>query len=135
MSLADTTLAGFLADSARTPFAYGRRDCGLWMADWVRLRRGVDPAAHLRGRYHTELGCARMLKRGGGLFEVARGCFEGVGLRRTPAPKAGDVGVVEVLTAKGPATAGAIRTGVGWAALNPHGVMVGETTAIAAWEV
>jgi hypothetical protein len=133
--VADVVLADFLADSARTPFAFGRRDCGLWMADWIRLRRGVDPAAHLRGRYRTELGCARLLKRGGGLLEVVRTCFEGAGLVETASPKPGDVGVVRVMTAKGEGVAGAICTGRRWAILGGGGVMSQRLEPLAAWEV
>lgn len=128
-------LADFLSESARAPFAYGARDCGLWMADWVRAVRGVDPAAHLRGRYRTELGCARVLRRGGGLVAVARACFEGVGLIATETPKAGDVGVVQVMTAKGNAVAGAICTGPRWAVLAKGGLISAQTEPLAAWRV
>lgn len=133
--MADVSLAAFLAESARTPFAYGARDCGLWMADWVKAARGVDPAAHLRGRYRTELGCARVLKRGGGLVEVARACFEGAGLAATETPRAGDVGVVRVITEKGEAMAGAICTGPRWAILAVDGLISAKVSPIAAWRV
>jgi hypothetical protein len=132
---ARTTLADFLAESARTPFAYGRRDCGLWMADWVKAVRGVDPAAHLRGRYRTELGCARLLRRRGGLVEVARACFESVGLVATEKPLAGDVGVIRVMTAKGEGMAGAICTGPRWAVLALGGLISAPATHVAAWRV
>jgi hypothetical protein len=34
-------------------FAYGERDCCLWVADAVGVMTGVDIAAEFRGRYHS----------------------------------------------------------------------------------
>lgn len=53
------------------PFAWGSQDCALFGADCVEACTGADPAADLRGRYRTELGAARVLKRLGGLAALA----------------------------------------------------------------
>lgn len=61
-----------LTAARRTPFAWGRADCGLFMADCILAMTGYDPAAGLRGRYKTRRGAAGALKRyaAGGLAEA-----------------------------------------------------------------
>lgn len=55
----------FIADKRDRPFVWGKQDCCLFAADWVRLVTKVDPAQALRGKYRTELGAKRALKRAG----------------------------------------------------------------------
>lgn len=43
----------FLLHSLSQPFAYGQRDCCLWVADAVEAMTGTDIAAPFRGRYHS----------------------------------------------------------------------------------
>src|SRR5687768_18469658 len=62
-------LIEFLADEK--PFEWGSRDCSLFAADAVLCITGADPAKSLRGKYKTEKGAARILKRRGGLEKVA----------------------------------------------------------------
>jgi len=135
LSELDARLAEFLDQAARTPFDYGAWDCCLWVADWIQLRRGVDPAAHLRGRYASALGCARVLKRGGGVEAVFGACVTAAGLAPTCAWRAGDVGVVEAHTLKGPEPVGAICTGPRWAVLACPGILVAPFRPLAAWEI
>ena len=40
-------LAGYLRDAVSRRFAWGETDCALFCADWVRARKGIDPAAHI----------------------------------------------------------------------------------------
>lgn len=124
------TLAEFLKAGAATPFAWGHNDCCLWVVSWVQMRRGVDPAAHLRG-YTTERGALRHIRRAGDLPTLVALCMDGAGLERTDAPGPGDIGVVQ--TDQGPALA--LRTERGWAAKAPAGVVVGPFLLIQAWAV
>jgi hypothetical protein len=128
-------LARFLAEAARRPLVFGEFDCGLWLADWVRESRGIDAAAHLRGRYHDARGMRRVLKREGGLLQVVAGCARAAGLRRTNAPNAGAIGVVETLGLKGKRQhVGAICTGPRWAFIS-ESVSVAPAIPLAAWQI
>lgn len=55
----------FLPYYRRRPFEWGQCDCCLFVADWVQTMAGFDPAAALRGRYHSRLGAKRALRRAG----------------------------------------------------------------------
>lgn len=132
------TPAEFLATAARTPFQWGVFDCSLMLADWVKVRRGFDPAAHLRGRYRTALGCARVLRREGGVLGVVRACAAIAGLDEARTPCAGDVGVVAAITAdprRQGSQVGAICTGSRWAVLGEAGLIVAPMVPLAAWRV
>ena len=58
-------LSRYLARTARTPFAYGRMDCALFVAGALAAMTGVDPARPWRGRYQTLRGGLRHLRRAG----------------------------------------------------------------------
>jgi hypothetical protein len=45
------------------PFSWGENDCALFAADCAMAMTGVDPLAHVRGEYSSELGAARVLRR------------------------------------------------------------------------
>lgn len=126
------TLADYLARAARMPFAWGRHDCCLWVADWLVARGRPDPAAAWRGRYRTPLGAARVLTRLGGVI----GAAHALGLEPTDRAICGDVGVVAVIGLDGRrAEAGAICTGRRWATLTAAGLLIAETTPRAAWRI
>lgn len=46
-------------------FEWGRHDCCLFAADWVRECLGVDPAAAVRGNYSSALGAGRVSREAG----------------------------------------------------------------------
>lgn len=73
MRLADwrTRLTLYLAERARQPFAPGSHDCALFAAGAVEAITGTDPAAPYRGRYTTERGGLRVLRRDGYADHVA----------------------------------------------------------------
>lgn len=75
-------LADFLADEK--PFEWGARDCSLFAADAVFRITGSDPAKSLRGKYKTEKGAARILKRRGGLEKVAAKLAADSGMEEIP---------------------------------------------------
>lgn len=129
-------LGAFLDRAAATPFAWGVHDCALLLADWAQVLTGVDPAAHLRGRYATRRGCARVLQRGGGIVAVVGDCAARAGFDPV-APEcigAGDVGVVQVVTADGAAWTGAVALdGHRWAVASERGLVIGPAPVAAAW--
>lgn len=58
-------LAQYLSEVAHAPHVYGSHDCALHGANAVLAQTGEDYAAKFRGRYSTEIGAARALKRYG----------------------------------------------------------------------
>lgn len=49
----------------RVPVVYGKSDCLMRLAETVMAMTGVDHGARFRGRYRTETGGYRVLKRAG----------------------------------------------------------------------
>lgn len=47
------------------PGEWGVADCLLTVADAIEAVTGTDPAADIRGRYKTEIGARRLMKRKG----------------------------------------------------------------------
>lgn len=61
----------FIHSRRSTPFQWGQHDCCLFAADAVQAITGDDHAAEYRGKYTTELGAARALKKhGNGTLEA-----------------------------------------------------------------
>jgi hypothetical protein len=56
-------LASSIQERRRKPFEWGVNDCGLFAADCVLAMTGVDLAEKLRGKYRTEEGAAKALRR------------------------------------------------------------------------
>lgn len=98
-------LAGAVNGGLTRAFAWGRFDCCLFACDGVAAITGVDPAAELRGRYTTQLGAARVLKRfaGGGLAEAADKIAGQLGAPAIAPSRAQRGDVVLVETEHGPA--------------------------------
>lgn len=124
-----TELIAYLAAAARRGFDWRDFNCGLFMADWVVERRGIDPAAFLRGLSLRQI--AGEIRDHGGFDQLCSHAFGAVGLRLISSARPGDVGVVLA----GRRQLGAIRTGKGWAVLTPGGYAVAQFLARAAWEV
>jgi hypothetical protein len=110
-------LKAYLQACAGRRFAYGQLDCGLFLADWIEIVTGKDPAAQLRGRY-TTLDQVPGIKRMGGLLSVLNDLARLQGLKVTKLPKLGDVALIRI--AEGPAV-GAIRGPRGWLVLAEGG--------------
>ena len=99
------------------PFAWGEHDCVMFAADCVQAITGSDPAAEYRGKYETEVGAAKLMKRSGGLREMATAAL---GDEISPAlATLGDVGLHEV----DEAPALAICAGTHWLAAGPNGLV------------
>lgn len=90
----DRRLARLVNQHKSTPGVWGVSDCLLTVADAVEAITGTDPAADIRGKYKTEAGAARILrKRGFGDVEMAlASLFPPVGRLMV---QRGDIGVVE----------------------------------------
>jgi hypothetical protein len=123
--------ANYVRDHGSEPFAWGERDCCLWVCDWIKDRRGVDPAARLRGCYHDEAGAIACWSDFGGLQVLALTLAKEAGLQQTETPVAGDVGLVQ--TWMGPAMA--ICLGDRWAVKGPRAVVVHRWPVLSAWIV
>lgn len=59
-------LSEYFAATRARAFAWGDQDCMLWAYGAVEAMTGVDLGADYRGKYSTEQGAARMLRRVGG---------------------------------------------------------------------
>jgi hypothetical protein len=82
-------LAEFIDDRRDVPFAWGKADCCLFAADWVRLATDLDPAADLRGKYNSGLGARRIIKRSGGLDVMVARALLPLGFREVALSLAG----------------------------------------------
>jgi hypothetical protein len=57
--------SSYLIETAFKPFNWGEHDCALYPANGVMAMTGVDLAGEFRGRYSTEIGAVRALKKYG----------------------------------------------------------------------
>lgn len=128
-------LADYLRAEAGRRFELGTADCVTLAADWLRLRRGIDPLADCRG-YAGDANACLVDKGGrGGLLRAAGRALRQAGLPMTRNPQPGDVAVVKL--GDNLATC-AIRSARGWvlrlddglASVPPERVRV-----LAAWSV
>lgn len=80
----EADLNAYLAQHRRSEFAWGFLDCGLFFAGACKAMTGFDPGEPFRGKYTTEMGAARALKKYGagdlestldGLFDVVPAGF------------------------------------------------------------
>jgi hypothetical protein len=87
-------LSEFLSRAARCEWRWGSADCFLFMADWVLVVSGRDPALAWRGKYQTARGARMIIVRAGGLEKLVEKGLSGFGWRRTETPVRGDIGLV-----------------------------------------
>ncbi|GAM06321.1 hypothetical protein [Novosphingobium sp. MBES04] len=112
------TLAEYLLEAARTPWKDGVHDCTAWPARWVGIPLPDDYATH--GRPLSEVW----------------GEWIGDRLELVLEPRAGDVGIVCVVTPEGEGEIGGIYTGEKWALLTDKGlatVRLPAENVIAVW--
>lgn len=126
-------LPAFLDRTWRTPFAWGKLDCILFLADWSIERLATDPAAAYRGRYSTAAGAERIIRRAGGLTALVDLEFGAAGWAPVEAAAPGDIGVVHALTSSGPNLTGALFSGDRWVGLKPGGLIAGPATPAQVW--
>lgn len=126
-------LPEFIAAAARESFAWGERDCAMFVADWVHRVTGRDPAADLRGTYRGRVGADRVARRG--IVSIVARRARDAGFERTRDPVAGDIGIVTDALGT---TYCAVRTATGWVARLERGIVVASVNAVhlrAAWRV
>lgn len=134
-------LSRFLNEAAARPFAWGSFDCLLWLADWVRIKRGVDPAGDLRGRYCSMLQAARIVREKGGMVRLVEGQLKAAGLSTVNVGARGDIAIVSVGGAGGEHfgnEAGAILLGGTAVLMCQEGLCMprlAEVPVLAAWKV
>lgn len=128
-------LAGYLREATARRFVFGSFDCGTFCADWFHVKRGIDPAAEWRGRYHSAPGLARLLMRRGGIVAHFDACLVDAGAVRIVEPRRGDIAIVD--TPQG--LTGGIVTGVtGIALVAGHGIIIRRrewAPPVAAWSI
>lgn len=92
--MADLSLKAYLASLADRRWRPGALDCGVFMADWVRAVRGVDPIADVRGTYSSTREFNLILRREGGFAKSCADRLAAIGYVPTETPAAGDLAVV-----------------------------------------
>lgn len=70
-----SALYAIVAERRARPFEWGAHDCVMWASDVTVALTGRDPVAHLRGRYDSALGAARLLEDEGGMLGLAARCW------------------------------------------------------------
>lgn len=125
----DVRLWAYIDAAQAQPFAWGTHDCATWVAGWGREVTGEDHAAAWRGRYDTEVGAVRMIRRAG-YRDMAQWVSEICGdpLAHRLMAQRGDVALVE--GALGIVTGGQV------ALLGPQGLAFRPLTdAALAWRI
>ncbi|HEV7323524.1 MAG TPA: hypothetical protein VGN91_00510 [Bosea sp. (in: a-proteobacteria)] len=131
MTARSERLSAFLAAGSALPFAWGERDCCLWVADWIKAESGRDPGAALRGYYGSSGACLRLLRRGGGLSAVVCELMKGAGFEEARSPVVGDAGLIETKIG----AMGAICLGENWAVKSAEGVAILPAAPVKAWRI
>jgi len=127
-----SSLNQYLRDNLSTPFAWGTFDCCLFTAAAVEAITGTHPLPQIVGRYRTELGAARALKKyGQGTIKATLNHLFGAIKPRLQVCR-GDVALVE--TELGDA-AGIVMGGHVWV-VTPNGLTALPISCIKhCWEV
>lgn len=123
-------LEAFLLDCARTDHVWSESDCAMTIANWWRVKHGVDPAADLRGTYFDEAGCLVVVERNGGMQALVGERAHRVGALPTLEPGPGDIGVIRVHGLDFGAILGPTRR---WHVKSPRGVAAYRCAFLAAW--
>ena len=65
----EARLVEYIDEARNKEFQWGNHDCALWCARWVELITGKNHWNDWQGKYSTELGAARLMKKRG--FQTA----------------------------------------------------------------
>ena len=116
-------------------------DCTLFVADWVVEATGKDPAADLRGTYHTAEEAEAILQAHGGAHGLVEARLRPLGFMRVLKPSDGAIGIVRAATgfdAGGLVVKDipAIKFGPLWAVMSARGPQVKQLDWTgAAWNI
>lgn len=93
-------LPQYFSDAMKRPFIWGGAnnglDCLLFLADWIKVVTGVDPAEGLRFKYSDQRSARRMILDHGNIVRLVEECTSKAGMKRAEVYKPGDVGVILV---------------------------------------
>lgn len=128
----NSPLPDYLCRSGARRYVSGHHDCVLWVCNWIKEQRGVDPAAPWRGSYTSEMAARRLVARAGGLEALVADGMARAGLVPTDDPLPGDVGLI---TLEGLGQMFAIRGRLGWLFLMPAGITSTAATFNRGWSV
>jgi len=128
------TLGEYLK-APRPAWNWGTFDCCTWVAAWVIASGHADPMGFIRGRYATELGAIRAIRRGGGLAELWSRGMGDAGCMEVGTPRAGDVAVLSIPTEDRLGEACGIWTGDKWGCLHFTGLVFGIGAPQRIWRV
>lgn len=134
-------LSEFIEHTSAKRWEWGKRDCALWVADWVLLTTGRDPGTPFRGRYDSRHGCEALIHEYGGLTEIMRAGAAAISLEEIDysAAAIGDAGIVMAPVQRDKYMAleetAAIRSGMGWVRFTPRGIVSDASRALMAWRV
>lgn len=84
-------LSDYLSSMRHRIWKPGVLDCGIFMADWVKIICGIDPIADVRGRYSTEKQFLRIIRREGGFEASCHARLKRSGFVETGLPQTGDI--------------------------------------------
>lgn len=123
-------LEQFLREAARSDHIWSESDCAMTIANWWWFKHGVDPAADLRGTYHSEAECMAVVAREGGMLNVVTVRAERVGAIATDSPAPGDIGVIGV---HGLVFGAILGPFMRWTVKSAHGVAAYRCRHLKAW--
>lgn len=128
---AEDKLTAFLKAASGQPFSWGQRDCLLWLSDWVKECRGIDPAAHLRGSYRDEDEAEKVIASHGGREALIDGLLAPLGIHAAHTPQAGDIALVDLPSG----VTGGIVTGKFIAFIGHDRLRFARASIIKAWSL
>jgi hypothetical protein len=128
------TLSDYLEWALGEAFGWGSHDCGFLTVGWVAKASGIDVLDKWRGRYSTELGCARVVRRAGGLEAILGEAAERASWPKVKTPFPGCVGIIQGVTTEGLMAPGmGIYTGRRWASCGERGLVMTPANHHAVW--
>lgn len=86
------SLDDFIAHERKRPWDW-RRNCVIWLSDYIFARTGKDPALRFRLACRTEKDCRDIIAREGGFMPLVGYLMDEAGFERSSG-KRGDVAIV-----------------------------------------
>ena len=85
-------LESYILSVVDQPPRWGENDCVMFVAGWIKIATGHDPALSYRGTYRDEASCLELIARHGGMHSLVASCLKD--FRTTYLPRTGDVAVL-----------------------------------------
>jgi hypothetical protein len=71
-----TEISSYIRDNRDTPFEWGSFDCCVFVATAIKIQTKIDVYKPYSGKYKTEIGAAKALKRYGSIEDTLDKYFE-----------------------------------------------------------